>query len=193
MLLRLQWNREKPDTDRRASSASTASGQINRTIIPLNAAESQLSSSRTGSEPPVPLSYERDHRASKGTFWPFVAYERWCTRPGSEGPDSSRAPEAQCSPSTTLPAPKIITDGSAPSVFDPTLEYSTEQVVLFWQPPSCFSQCSPSSFVVDNVSYSYAEQFMMAEKACLFQDRRTEELIMSSPDPSALKHWSRRA
>ena len=89
--------------------------------------------------------------------------------------------------------PQIITDGSAPSVFDPTLEYSTEHVVLFWQPPSCFSQWSPSSFVVDNVSYSYAEQFMMAEKACLFQDRRTEELIMSSPDPSALKHWSRRA
>ena len=28
----------------------------------------------------------------------------------------------------------------------------------------------------------------MAEKARLFQDRRAEELIMSSPDPSAHKH-----
>ena len=29
---------------------------------------------------------------------------------------------------------------------------------------------------------------MMAEKARLFQDDRAEELIMSSPDPSAHKH-----
>ena len=57
--------------------------------------------------------------------------------------------------------------------------------MLFWQPPSCFSLWSPSSFVVDDVSYSCAEQFMMAEKARLFQDRRAEELIMSSPDRSA--------
>ena len=55
----------------------------------------------------------------------------------------------------------MLTDGSAPSVFDPKLEYSTEQVVLFWQPPSCFSQWSPSSFVMDDMSYSCAEQFMM--------------------------------
>ena len=103
------------------------------------------------------------------------------------GPDSSRAPGAQCYQISTLPAPKIITDGPAPSVFDPTLEYSTEQVVLFWQPPSCFSQWSPWSFVVDDVPYSSTEQFVMAENTRLFQDRRTEERIMSSPDPRAHK------
>ena len=32
---------------------------------------------------------------------------------------------------------------------------------------------------------------MMAEKARLFQDRRAEELIMSSPDPSAHKRVGR--
>ena len=32
---------------------------------------------------------------------------------------------------------------------------------------------------------------MMAEKARLFQDRRTEELIMSSPDSSAHKRFGR--
>ena len=85
-------------------------------------------------------------------------------RPGSVGLDSSRAPEAQRSQSSTLPGPQTITDGSAPSDFDPTLEYSTEHVVLFWQPPSCFSQWSPSSFVVDDVSYPCAEQFIMAER-----------------------------
>ena len=92
------------------------------------------------------------------------------TRPRFVGPDLSRAPEAQCSQSSTLPALQIITDGSAPPIFDSKLEYSTEQLVLFWQPSSCFSQWSPSSFVVDDVSYSCAEQFIMAEKACLFQD-----------------------
>ena len=88
---------------------------------------------------------------------------------------------------SSLPAPQILTDGSAPSVFDPKLEYSTEQVVLFWQPPSCFLQLSPSSSIVDDVSSSCAEQFMMAEKARPLQHRRAEELIMSSPDPSAHK------
>ena len=62
--------------------------------------------------------------------------------------------------------------------------------MLFWQPPSCFSQWSPPSFIVD-LSYSCAEQLMMAEKARLFQDRRAEELIVSSADPSAHKRISR--
>ena len=84
------------------------------------------------------------------------------------GADSVRAPGAQCLQSKPLPPPEIITDGSALSVFDPALEYSTEQVVLFWQSSSCFSQWSPSSFLVDGVSYSSAEQFMMAEKAGIF-------------------------
>ena len=45
----------------------------------------------------------------------------------------------------------------------------------------------PLSFVVDDVSYSCAEQFMMVGKARIVQDRRTVELIMSSPDPGAHK------
>ena len=96
------------------------------------------------------------------------------TKPGPVGPDSSRAPGAQCSQNITLPAAQIITDGAAPSVFDPTLEYSTEQVVPFRQLLSRLSQWSPSLFVVDDVSYSCAEQFMMAEKARFFQDRRAK-------------------
>ena len=74
---------------------------------------------------------------------------------GTVGSDSNRAPEAQCSRTGTLQAQIINTDsdGLAPSAFDPSLEYSTEQVMLFWQPPSYFSQRSPSSFVVHGVSY----------------------------------------
>ena len=79
----------------------------------------------------------------------------------------------------------------APSAFDPSLEYSTDNVVLFWQPPSYFSQWSLSLFVVDGVSYSCAEQFMMAEKARLFKDHRAVELITSSPHPSTHKRIGR--
>ena len=57
-------------------------------------------------------------------------------------------------------------------------------------PRPLFSQWSPSSFVVDGVSYSCAEQFMMAEKAKLFKDHRAVGLIMS-PDLSTHKRIDR--
>ena len=80
------------------------------------------------------------------------------------GPDSHRDPEAWCSRAGTLQAqiPSTASDGLAPSAFDPSLEYSADNVGLFWQPPPYFSQWSPSSFVVDGLSYSCAEQFMMS-------------------------------
>ena len=87
--------------------------------------------------------------------------------------------------------PNTASDGLAPSTFDPSVEYSTDKVVLFWQPPPFFSQWSPSLFVVDDVSYFCAELFMMAEKARLFKDHRAVELIMSSSDPSTHKRVGR--
>ena len=103
------------------------------------------------------------------------------------------AAEAWCSLTGTLQAqiPSTASDGLAPSAFDPSLEYSTGNVVLFWHSPSHFSQWSPSPFVVDGVPYSCAEQFMMAGKARIFKDHRAAELIMSSPDPSAHKRIGR--
>ena len=82
-------------------------------------------------------------------------------------------------------------NGLSPSAFNPSFAYSTAKVVLLWQLPSYFSQWSPSSFVVDGVSYPRAEPFMMAEKARLFKDHRVLELIMSSPDPSTRKRIDR--
>ena len=70
-----------------------------------------------------------------------------------------------CSRTGTLQAqiPSTASDGLASSAFDPSLEHSTDNVVWFWQPRPIFrSEWSPSSFVVDGVSYSCAEQFMMA-------------------------------
>ena len=36
--------------------------------------------------------------------------------------------------------------------FNENEEYWTEEMVLFWHPPSVFSQWTPAAFVVDNVS-----------------------------------------
>ena len=77
------------------------------------------------------------------------------------------------------------------TAFDSSLEYSTDKVVLFWQPPSYFPPWSPSSFVVDDVSYSCAEQYKMAEKTKLFQDHRAVGLLMSSHSPSTRKRIGR--
>ena len=71
------------------------------------------------------------------------------------------------------------------TAFDPSLQYTTDKVVLFWQPPSYFPSWSPSSFAVDDVPYSCAEQYMMPEKTRLFQDHRAVGLIVSSPSPSS--------
>ena len=186
---------EKPGTARRASGDSTASGQINRTAYPLNSEESQLSSSRTGSEPPAPFGPgQRSSGAVREPSGDFLPTGNGDTEPVYVEPDSPRAPGAQCSQRSTLAPPHTataVTDDSTYSVFDPTLEYSTERVVLFWQPPSYFSQWSPSVFVIDEVTYSCAEQYMMAEKARLFLDHDTAERIMASPDPREQKRLGR--
>ena len=101
--------------------------------------------------------YKRQSRT--GTLQDRTA-EAWCSRKGTL---QARAAEAWCSRAGTLQAQILSTasDGLTPSAFDPSLEYSTDNVAA----PSYFSQWSPSSFVVDGVSYSCAEQFMMAAKA----------------------------
>ena len=39
--------------------------------------------------------------------------------------------------------PNTTPKGLVPSAFHPSLEYSTDNVMLFWQPPFYFSQWSP--------------------------------------------------
>ena len=115
---------EEPDTARRASGDSTTSGQINRSVIPPKAEESQHSSSRTGSEPPAPLRLrQRPSGAGREPSGHFSPMSDGDTSSGSVGPDSSRATGAQHSWTSTLAAPQTLTDGSAPSVFDPKLKY----------------------------------------------------------------------
>lgn len=67
----------------------------------------------------------------------------------------------------------------------------TDGFVLFWRPPAVFSQWTPSTFTVDGVTYSCAEQFMMAEKARLFGDETTRARILATTSPREHKRLGR--
>lgn len=56
---------------------------------------------------------------------------------------------------------------------------------------SCLSQWYPSSFQVDVVRYSCMEQYMMAMKARLFDDRAAEQEIMAAAQPGKIKALGR--
>lgn len=75
-------------------------------------------------------------------------------------------------------------------------KYSEEDFVFFWRhtgdPVACFSQWYPCHFVVDGTRYNCAEQFMMAEKASVFNDKEIWAEIMASDDPSVIKKLGRR-
>ncbi|CAM9267547.1 unnamed protein product [Pylaiella littoralis] len=75
--------------------------------------------------------------------------------------------------------------------FDGTREYIYEGVVLFWQPPSVFSQWTPSTFVIEDMQYACAEQYMMAEKAKLFDDADIWKQIVATDDPREHKKLGR--
>ena len=76
---------------------------------------------------------------------------------------------------------------------DESLEYCIGNVLLFWKPPSVFSNWSPSNFTVEGVRYSSMEQFIMAEKCKLFGDLATRERILGVSDPRLHKRWGRAA
>lgn len=65
--------------------------------------------------------------------------------------------------------------------------------VFFWKPnddiidKSCLGQWQYSEFTVDIDDYYYAEQYMMAEKAHLFNDKEILLKIMESKDPKEMK------
>ena len=119
--------------------------------------ESHLSSSRSSVEPPAPSDAVR---AASGVFSPKSDGD---TARQTVGPDSHRDPEVWWSRTRTLQTkiPSTASDGLAPSAFDPSLECSTECGVVL-AGPSYFWKWSPSSLVVDGVSHSSTEQFMMA-------------------------------
>jgi ribA/ribD-fused uncharacterized protein len=96
-----------------------------------------------------------------------------------------------------FPEPKFVTqvsdcggwcfvDGSSTGLpIDQLAIVNKEKFILFYT--GVFSQWHPSKFVVNNVGYSHCEQYMMASKARLFDDREALRRIMSSNDPRSQK------
>ncbi|MCK5539079.1 MAG: NADAR family protein [Bacteroidales bacterium] len=56
---------------------------------------------------------------------------------------------------------------------------------------SIFSQWFPCTFTIDKITYSSAEQYMMAEKALLFADLKTRDAILTTICPSYAKELGR--
>ena len=77
------------------------------------------------------------------------------------------------------------------AAYDASLTYISDDVVLFWHPPSAFSQWTLSPFTVDLVEYNCAEQFMMASKTRLFDDDTTLSAILATKDPRQQKRLGR--
>lgn len=64
-----------------------------------------------------------------------------------------------------------------------------EEFTFFWDGP--FSQWESCYFVIDDVEYNCAEQYMMAEKARLFEDEETLDMIMETDVPRTQKALGR--
>lgn len=68
-------------------------------------------------------------------------------------------------------------------------EKITDTHIYFWG--GVFSQWYPSMFMIDDVVYNCAEQYMMAEKARMFGDTDKLERIMKATHPAEQKHLGR--
>ena len=79
---------------------------------------------------------------------------------------------------------------TAINAHDPSLTYISDDVVLFWQPPSVFSQWTISPFTVDLVDYTCA-QYMRASITHLFGDDSALSAIFATDDPREQKHIGR--
>ena len=87
--------------------------------------------------------------------------------------------------------PSFVPLEHAYAAYDASLAYISDDVVLFWHPPSAFSQWTLSPFTVDFVEYDCAEQFMMASKARLFGDDTALSAILATKDPREQKRLGR--
>eukprot|EP00903_Cladosiphon_okamuranus_P019175 g17637.t1 len=76
--------------------------------------------------------------------------------------------------------------------FDDGSVRETAWMVLFWKEPACFAQWTPCSFELEGVRYCSAEQWMMASKAKLFNDREIYKQIMATSDPREQKALGRK-
>lgn len=76
--------------------------------------------------------------------------------------------------------------------------FTSDDFIFFWSgrklrnvTKNCFSQWYPSKFIVGGKEYRFAEQFMMARKAELFNDLETLQKIMIASDARTIKTLGR--
>lgn len=78
-------------------------------------------------------------------------------------------------------------------------DWKKEDFIFFWKirkgtdiNKSCLSQWYPSEFIIDGRRYVSAEQYMMAQKALLFEDEESFKNIMASSKPKEIKSLGRK-
>ena len=113
------------------------------------------------------------------------------TRPWQgRGPSPRERETPNCFSGDVLDTPPTSSRATVDTAaFDLTQDYCTRDIVFFWQPPSCFSQWTPSRFTVEDISYSCGEQFFAAEIFRLFRDYQTLEHIMRMSAPRLHKQY----
>ena len=157
----------------------------------LNREEDPLHSSWAScSEPPAPMhntNATADLSTCDGTR-AILGQHNDC--PDRDDTERTRPVTTPSVPPSDLRPPFVLLE-HAYAAYDASLTYFSDDVVLFWYPPSVFSQWTPSPFTVYLVEYNCAEQFMMASKARLFDEDTALSAILASDDPREQKHLGR--
>jgi ribA/ribD-fused uncharacterized protein len=68
--------------------------------------------------------------------------------------------------------------------------YETDTHVFFYG--SCYSQWAMRNIQIGSLTYNCAEQYMMSQKAKLFEDDHACHMIMMSEDPAEQKAWGKK-
>ena len=87
--------------------------------------------------------------------------------------------------------PHFVPLDMAHGTYDASLTQISDDGVLFWLPPSPFSQRTPSPFTKYLVECDCAEQFMMASNSRLFGDDLAVSAILATDDPREQKRLDR--
>lgn len=66
-----------------------------------------------------------------------------------------------------------------------------EQLTFFWSNKSPFSNWYRAEFEVENIRFNCSEQYMMYQKAILFDDQETAKKVLSTTNPGKQKALGR--
>lgn len=107
--------------------------------------------------------------------------------------DSSSAPTSAEDKSTLDTALSYLREAvKAGKQFDYYIFYGHDQKVPGVLDKSCLSQWFPANFTIDGVQYRHCEQYMMAQKALLFEDHEMMDKILEATDPKICKSLGRK-